>query len=293
MTKWVGETFAPWRTTACLLVGERKQLDQPRTWWNMWNVPSQQPQSPLSFLSVVSPGPSRIVASKVVGSTCRWLPSRTCDAVSERVFANSTTSCVISTSFVGSSWFSHNSCFGSQRPSSAFTARAAGLLRQIVPGLVPQYRPIGERRLWGKPHKVAGLPEFAACPLCGSGVDHDLNLEVFSPAAGVLLRVLQMYVSAHAENPLLLDRGHALAICAMHQNLRGVVVVHLPRRSGHPCNGVPSPGSYEPYAIGVLLRPPVRQRHPRRVSRPEARGQKQGFVPCRGKTTARRSYAGG
>ena len=26
------------RTTACLLVGERRQLDQPSTWWNTWKV---------------------------------------------------------------------------------------------------------------------------------------------------------------------------------------------------------------------------------------------------------------
>ena len=53
MTRWVRWNSRPRRTAACLLVGERKQLDQPRTWWDMWNVPSQQPQSPLSFLSVV------------------------------------------------------------------------------------------------------------------------------------------------------------------------------------------------------------------------------------------------
>ena len=40
-----GEISQPRRTTACLLVGEREQLDQPRTWWNMWNVPPQPPQN--------------------------------------------------------------------------------------------------------------------------------------------------------------------------------------------------------------------------------------------------------
>ena len=77
--------------------------------------------SPSLSWSGSSSGPWQTSTSKVAGSTLMWLPSGTSAAASDNVFATSATVWVISTGMLGSSWFTHNSCFGSQRPSSALT----------------------------------------------------------------------------------------------------------------------------------------------------------------------------